>query len=89
MQELSSIRNNLLYFLQDRLGSPSDLDENTDLIDSGLIDSLMLTDLVLHIQAEFGVALQTGDVTPRNFRNVGSLGRLILERQTQPRRKAA
>ncbi len=89
MQELSQICDGLLHFLRDRLGSPQELDENTDLIDSGLIDSLMLTDLVLQIQAEYGVGLQAGDVTPENFRSVASLGRLIHHRQAQRKRRAA
>ena len=87
MQELSRIRDGLLGFLQERLGAPQELDENTDLIDGGLIDSLMLTDLVLQVQAEYGVGLQASDVTPANFRSVSALVELIHRRRTQ--RKAA
>ena len=57
MEDLHSIQCKLLNYLIDRAAAPQGSDETTDLIDSGILDSLMLMDLVLHIQMVFGIEL--------------------------------
>jgi len=89
MKDLHSIQDNLLDYLAQRTATPTDFDAETDMIDRGLLDSLMLMDLVLHVQAEFGLELQAADVTPEHFRSIASLARLIHQRQLPGQTKAA
>ena len=89
MEDLHSIRRGLLEYLVDRTAMPQDADETTDLILSGVLDSLMLMDLVLHIQTAFGIQLQPADVTPEHFRSVASLGQLVHQRQNPAKTRAA
>jgi acyl carrier protein len=53
---------------------------DTDLIDGGLLDSLLLTDLILHIEERYAVAFDAGDVSPGNFRSVAAIVDLVLGR---------
>lgn len=53
---------------------PAQLDDETKLIAAGLaLDSLALLELVVGLEAEFGVAVPESDVTSANF---GTFGRL-------------
>lgn len=89
MEDLHSIQCKLLDYLIDRAAAPQGSDGTTDLIDSGILDSLMLMDLVLHIQMAFDIELQAMDVTPKNFRSVARLARLVHQRRQHSRPKAA
>jgi acyl carrier protein len=57
---------------------------DTDLIDGGLLDSLLLTDLILHIEARYAVAFDAGDVSPANFRSVTAIVDRVLGRAPAP-----
>jgi acyl carrier protein len=49
---------------------PSD---DTDLIESGLLDSLTLVELVLAVEREFGISLPFDELEIENFRTVQSI----------------
>lgn len=52
----------------------------TDLIQSGLLDSLLVMDLVRFIQSRFGVTMSPGDITPKNLRSVHCLALYVSDR---------
>ena len=84
---LTEIRTELLAFLRQRAGLDSAFGAETDLLATGVLDSLLLIDLVLHIERVFGVTLGSGDVTPTNFRSVESLVRLVCQHTDLPLRR--
>jgi len=53
---------------------PSD---ETDLIETGLIDSLALVELLFAIEREFSVSLPLDDLDIENFRSVRRIGEFI------------
>ena len=57
---------------------------DTDLIDGGLLDSLLLTDLILHIEERYAVAFDAGDVSPANFRSVAAIVDRMLGQSPAP-----
>ena len=89
MADLANIQGQLLSFLRQRRGPDEAIDAQTDLIRTGRLDSLLLVDLVLHIEQCFGVVLATGDVTPANFRTVTSLAEQVRRHLDSQFRKAA
>jgi acyl carrier protein len=56
---LSEIRTKLLAFLRERADGMQRLAPETDLLATGVLDSLLLIDLVLYIERVFGVALDS------------------------------
>ena len=86
---LSEVRTELLAFLRERTGLDSAFGAETDLLATGVLDSLLLIDLVLHVERVFGVRLGSDDVTPTNFRSVESLARLVYQHTDLPRRRVA
>ena len=89
MENLNTIQQRLLDYLIDRAVSPEGSDASTELIDSGILDSLQLMDLVLYVQNVFDIQLRTEDVRPDNFRSVARLAQLIEQRLPQDRSEAA
>ncbi len=86
---LTDLETELLTYLRRRSGADEACGCDTDLIGTGLLDSLLLLDLVLHVEHVHGVALDAGDVTPANFRTLATLARLVGQRLESSARKAA
>jgi acyl carrier protein len=74
----------LLHFVQSRGPRYAAVTRDTDLLDGGLLDSLLLTDLILHIEGQHGIEFDSGHVSPANFRTVSAIAGLVLE-QFPPR----
>ncbi|MGA8117475.1 MAG: acyl carrier protein [Actinocatenispora sp.] len=73
----------LLSFIRDSFlnGDPEgELDENTPLLEYGILNSLNTAMLIAHMSDEFGVVVPLGDVTPATFRTVGSLSAMLYDR---------
>jgi acyl carrier protein len=52
-------------------------DEDTDLIHSGVLDSLALVSLIVGIEQEFQLELPLEDLDLDQFRSVGSIAQLL------------
>lgn len=86
--EPHAIEQQLLAYLRGHADVSEDFDATTDLIEYGVLDSLLVTDLVLHIQTKYGIALTARDISPENLGSVERMGDLIRERQDKHRRAA-
>ena len=56
------------------------LDDDEDLIDSGVVDSLGIFQLVAFLEERFGVAIADSDITPDNFGTIARIERLVAAR---------
>ena len=54
-------------------------DGDTDLIESGLLDSLALVTLIVEIEQEFGVELPLDDFDVNRFRSVQRIAEFLTE----------
>ena len=53
---------------------------DTELVESGRIDSLTILDLVVYVEERYGVALSAEDLTPSNLSTVTALSTLVASR---------
>jgi acyl carrier protein len=70
-------------FVLDRLAPTSgqaDVRDEDDLIDSGVIDSLGVFQLVAFLEDRFGIAIGDEEITPENFGSVMAIERLVAAR---------
>jgi len=51
--------------------------DSDNLLESGIIDSLGVLELVTFMQQEFSVAIADEDLTPENFQNIESMVRFV------------
>ncbi|MTI46796.1 acyl carrier protein [Sporosalibacterium faouarense] len=77
MKELESIRR----FITDNLILQDvEIDLDTELFNSGLIDSFALLDLVCYIEDEFNVKIKDYEIVENNANTVIKIGDMIKER---------
>lgn len=76
MPERSQIEADILQFVQAR-APQSQLTIDTDLLDEGLLDSLLLVDLIFRLEERYGIQLGGDQVSPGNFRSVKSIADLV------------
>ena len=53
---------------------------DTDLVGTGLLDSLMLIELLAQLEGTFGVSISTDDLELDNFRSIASIARFVAQR---------
>jgi acyl carrier protein len=56
------------------------LDDDDDLIDSGVVDSLGIFQLVAFMEERFGIAIADSEITPDNFATIARIERLVAAR---------
>ena len=66
-------------------------DPGTDLVEGGILDSLMLVDLLVQLEQTFDVTVDVEDLTLDNFRTVERIGAYVstARRHTSPGAAAA
>jgi acyl carrier protein len=52
----------------------------TDLFESGVLDSLAFVDLLVELEEEFGVESSVDDLEIENFRSIASIARFVTQR---------
>ena len=77
---MESIKDILISFIQDSFlpGSPGvRLDEGTSFLDTGLIDSTGVLELVDFLEEQFGIAVEDSELVPENLDSIGNLSRYL------------
>lgn len=80
MHNAKTIESSLLSFLRERQGPDVVIEGDTDLIDSGLLDSLMVMDLICWVRTRFAVDLAPGEISPQNLRSVERFSSLVINK---------
>ena len=66
----------LRQFFQDEIlksAAPENFDDEFDLIENGILDSLAIMAVSGYIEQEFGVLVDSDDIIPENFKSVKSI----------------
>jgi acyl carrier protein len=77
--DLSSIKN----FIRTELiyDDEKDFDENTNLIERGIIDSMSLVRLISFLEENYEIQVQDEDIVPENFSSLNKISTFISERR--------
>lgn len=73
--EMNDLRESLRVALVSRFGLKVEVDDDTDLFSSGLIDSLTVVELVSFVEAELGLAIPPSEITMENFDSINRIVR--------------
>jgi len=60
--------------------SPQDLDDDASLLDTGILDSTGVLELISHVEERYGVAVDAAEIVPENIDSVNQL-RAFLDRK--------
>ena len=61
------------------------LSDDTSLLDSGILDSLSLLQLVVFLEERFGITVGDTDLLPQNFASVQTICAYLRAREPRPR----
>jgi acyl carrier protein len=53
--------------------SPEDLNDDASLLETGVLDSTGVLELVLHLEETYGIAVDTADLVPENLDSIDRL----------------
>jgi acyl carrier protein len=73
MSDKLQVESTLIDYLWRHHPECGPIEPETDLIESGQLDSLVLLDLVCALQTHFHLEIQPQDITPLNFRTIRAL----------------
>jgi acyl carrier protein len=74
----------LFTFMSDRLGLDlTDVDEDTPLFSSGIIDSAGMADLIVFIESESNVKFEPDDISLDNLDSIGRILGFVGDRRDQ------
>lgn len=59
------------------------LEDSDSLIDSGIVDSMGILELVAFAESDFGISVEDTDLTPENFESIAALAAFITAKQSQ------
>ena len=60
---------------------PANLQPDDDLIDSGILDSMGIMQLVTHLEKEYGINIPTEEIEPEHFVSVSALAAFVRGKQ--------
>ena len=77
----ATVKEGILAFIQSEIAYPgTEVTEETDLFDAGVLDSLMLLRLILYLENTYSIAFSPDDLSSEAFARVPSLGTLVVQR---------
>ncbi len=88
IENTDRIQQQLVDYLNQHADVVEDFDTTTDLIEQGILDSLLVTDLVLFTQHQFGIEWTARDIAPENLGSIERMSSLIRQKQEKLDRAA-
>lgn len=61
--------------------APKGFNDDYDLIDAGIIDSLAIINTVNYLEKQYGITFDDGDIVPEHFISVNALSAFVQKKQ--------
>lgn len=65
------------YLLENIIKDVTKIEDDQQLIDSGLIDSISIVNVILFMESQFKIAFTEDDLTPENFETLNSMVHIV------------
>lgn len=62
---------------------PENVHPNDNLIDSGILDSMAIMQIVTHLEKDYGISIRTEEIDPYIFASINSLAAFVTRKQTE------
>lgn len=80
MFDRNRTENELVQFVRSRGQRHTEVTPQTDLLESGLLDSLLLVDLIFHLEELYGIRFDSDHIDPSNFHSILAIIDLVADR---------
>ncbi len=76
----SDVKQSILAYIQSEIAYPgTEVTDDTDLFDDGVLDSLKILRLVLHLETTYSITFAPDDLSSSAFARVPSLSSLVQQ----------
>ncbi|MEX0827502.1 MAG: acyl carrier protein [Haliea sp.] len=55
--------------------------EQDSLLEAGVIDSMTMVDLIVHLEKRYGISIDEDDMTPENFDSIEAIVAYVIRKQ--------
>ena len=78
MKEISDVEQ-IKKFIVEHIPKARQMDVQSEdqLIETGLLDSLGILDVVTHLEEEFGITVSDEELTPENFQSIATMATYV------------
>ncbi|MGE0823679.1 MAG: phosphopantetheine-binding protein [Candidatus Binatia bacterium] len=72
-------------FIEERfpLARKREMSDEVHLLESGILDSLGVLDVVTFMEQEFGIIVADEELVPENFQSMSAMARFVEQKQSQ------
>jgi acyl carrier protein len=60
---------------------PENFDNSFNMIDSGIMDSLSMMNVIIHLEQQYKIEVNMTEMTPNNFESIDALAKFIQNKQ--------
>ena len=71
-------------FFQEEVGDMRHVERDTDLIETGILDSMMMVLLISHCEEGLDIELDVEDLTEENFRSLDAITEMLATKGVAP-----
>jgi methoxymalonate biosynthesis acyl carrier protein len=85
MSDHSEVRRQIARLFAEQLSVEVPTDD-TDLFDSGIVDSLKFVELLVQLEQKFGTKVNLNDLELDNFRSIDRIAQFVMQQSARKRR---
>ncbi len=74
---------------QFRVDDPARLDDDTLLMEEGIVDSVAMLAVIIFIESEFGIGVDNLEIIPDNLESIGRIAAFVAAKQRSARQASA
>jgi acyl carrier protein len=63
--------------------SKQELEDSTSLLDSGLVDSTGILELISYLESNFGITVADSETLPENLDSIGSIANFVARKKAK------
>ena len=80
---MNEIREQLRTYIVDNFlfGDDNGLEDSTSFLESGMIDSTGILEVVSFIEEKFGITVQDDELVPDNLDSIGAIANYVMRKQ--------
>lgn len=80
MEDTNAVLDVVRRAVNESIGPSSDVDTKEPLLQSGLIDSLNLVQIIVAIQSDLGATIEADEINEENFQSIESIAEFVAKK---------
>ena len=75
------MREKIKYYLKQKIGTECNLNDNEDIFEQGMVNSMFALQLIMYLEKEFNIKIDNEDLVLSNFNTIDNIHEFVLFKQ--------